>query len=414
MGPEQDAPDLFSRLVGDVESFSIEQRMVHLFLSLGGSLLLLFLPLNVALGLGWEVQVITVALAATFAGLFWALRVRRVAAWVGPPVLLLCSLAVLAYCVIADGSRGPGLLFLLVAGFVTATSSRGPLRIAAALGHVVAVCGVLFLEHRRPDLIGSSYADEGTRLADLALSWSLGFIILVGFGFAMQRGARELTARLQYERARSERLLLNLMPEPIASQLKSNPATLAEFHGEVTVLFADLVGFTQLSATLEPRELVELLDSLFTEFDRVVTAHGLEKIKTIGDAYMAAAGVPDPREDHADAALQAAVDMLEVVERHSGEHALQARIGLHSGPVVAGVIGVWRFAYDLWGETVNTASRMESHGLPGVIQLTESCRTCLRQAWQLEPRDLVEIKGMGAMRTWTLRPPGSDGGGGDP
>ena len=206
------------------------------------------------------------------------------------------------------------------------------------------------------------------------------------------------------ERARSERLLLNILPAPIAERLKASEDSIAEHSDGVTVLFADIVGFTPLSARKTPRALVELLNRIFSEFDTLADAHGLEKIKTIGDAYMAVAGLPEPWPDHAPRAARMAFAMRDAIARVSAEtgEELALRIGLHSGPVVAGVIGRRKFAYDMWGDTVNTASRMESHGLPGAIHCTEATAVLLKGAFQLQPRGAMEIKGKGEMHTFLL------------
>ncbi len=203
---------------------------------------------------------------------------------------------------------------------------------------------------------------------------------------------------------RSEQLLLNILPGPIAQRLKRDPSTIADAYEDVTVLFADLVDFTAYSARRGPRELVDVLNDVFTEFDQLAERLGLEKIKTIGDAYMVVAGLPTPRADHAEAAAEMALAMQEVVARRTlrtGEP-LQLRIGIHSGPVVAGVIGRKKFIYDLWGDTVNTASRMESHGLPGVIQVTADTSARLRDAYELRERGTIQVKGKGEMHTYAL------------
>ncbi len=206
------------------------------------------------------------------------------------------------------------------------------------------------------------------------------------------------------ERARSERLLLNILPAPIADRLKASEESIADQSEGVTVLFADIVGFTPLSARKTPRALVDLLNRIFSEFDALADAHGLEKIKTIGDAYMAVSGLPEPRPDHAARAARMALDMRNATARIAAEtgEPLALRIGLHSGPVVAGVIGRRKFAYDMWGDTVNTASRMESHSLPGAIHCTDATATLLKGAFQLQPRGAMEIKGKGEMRTYLL------------
>jgi len=217
---------------------------------------------------------------------------------------------------------------------------------------------------------------------------------------------REFTATrlLDKERERSERLLLNILPAPIAERLKASGDAIAEHSGGVTVLFADIVGFTPLSASKTPQALVELLNRIFSEIDALADEHGLEKIKTIGDAYMAVAGLPNPWPDHAPRAARMALAMHDVIARVAAEtgEKLALRIGLHSGPVVAGVIGRRKFTYDLWGDTVNTASRMESHGVPGTVHCTEATVALLPGAFQLQARGAMQIKGKGEMRTFLL------------
>ena len=209
------------------------------------------------------------------------------------------------------------------------------------------------------------------------------------------------------ERERSERLLLNILPAAIAERLKTSAESIADHSAEVTVLFADIVGFTPLSANKSPQELVRLLDRIFSAFDALAEKHGLEKIKTIGDAYMAAAGLPERRADHAPAAARMAHDMLAAVARIAEEtgEALALRIGLNSGPVVAGVIGRKKFIYDMWGDTVNTASRMESHGVPGAIHCSENTAVLLRPDFALSARGAISVEGKGDMRTFLLLPP---------
>jgi adenylate cyclase len=206
--------------------------------------------------------------------------------------------------------------------------------------------------------------------------------------------------------ARVEALLLNVLPADVAQRLQSDPNSIADHFDEVSILFADLVDFTPLSSRLDAREVVGFLDRLFTSFDELVDRYEVEKIKTIGDCYMVAAGVPRQRPDHARALASLAIEMRECAKRclsDSGWHDLRLRIGISSGPVVAGVIGRRRFLYDLWGDTVNMASRMESHGTPDEIQIT-------RSTWELldddhfitEPIGRVHVKGKGEIETWRL------------
>ena len=242
-------------------------------------------------------------------------------------------------------------------------------------------------------------------------------VVIVLFALNIAGVATTAYALLQYfvrerERAlaQSERLLLNVLPEPVAARLKERQGTIADDHPSVTVLFADIVGFTPLSERLSASELVSLLDRVFARWDAVAAEHGVEKIKTIGDAYMVAGGVPLPREDHAEAIAEMALAMGPEVARCSAEsgHPLQIRIGIDSGPVVAGVIGRAKFIYDLWGDTVNTANRMESHAAPGTIQVTERAYERMRHRYELRRRGTIEVKGKGPMTAYLLLGPRAD------
>lgn len=210
--------------------------------------------------------------------------------------------------------------------------------------------------------------------------------------------------QLADEREKSERLLLNILPEPIADRLKEGHKSIADGFAEVTILFADLVNFTGLSEKVTPTELVALLNDIFSAFDRLTEKHSLEKIKTIGDAYMVAGGIPNPRKDHLQCVVEMALDMQEEIRKFNAEndYNLNIRIGINTGPVVAGVIGTKKFIYDLWGDTVNVASRMESHGLIGEIQVTEKIYEMLSDRYNFISRGSVQIKGKGEMITYLL------------
>lgn len=220
-----------------------------------------------------------------------------------------------------------------------------------------------------------------------------------------QSQKERVLAALENEQARSEKLLLNILPQSVAKRLKANEIRIADSHPAVTIMFADLVDFTKLSAGLPPAELVDLLSSVFSEFDRLAEKYGLEKIKTIGDAYMAVAGAPNAREDHAHAVADMALEMQDVLVRtaeQSGKK-LMMRIGINSGPVVAGVIGSTKFSYDLWGDTVNLASRMEQSGIPGGIQVTEATYRLLKDDYVLESRGTIPLKGKGEAEAYILK-----------
>lgn len=209
---------------------------------------------------------------------------------------------------------------------------------------------------------------------------------------------------LAAEKEKSERLLLNMLPAPIARRLKAGERPLADRFDEAAVLFADLVGFTPMSETLMPEEVVAMLDELFSKFDEMAEQRQLEKIKTLGDAYMVVGGLPESRPDAAEAVAEMALDMQEVVATYptSSDDSLTLRIGIDVGSVVAGVIGQRKFTYDLWGDTVNTASRMESQGIPGRIQVTPRARERLRHRFRFEPRGPLEVKGKGQMTPFLL------------
>ena len=214
----------------------------------------------------------------------------------------------------------------------------------------------------------------------------------------------EAVRKLGDEKANSDRLLLNILPSPIAERLQNGEQVIVDSFAAVTVLFADIVGFSQLAARLSPNELVRNLNEIFSRFDRLAAEHGLEKIKTIGDAYMAVSGLPERRLDHAERAAAMALAMQEEMLRFAGEtgQSLSIRIGMHSGPVVAGVIGTHKFTYDLWGDTVNLASRMESHGHPSAIQVSEATERLLRDSFHFVTRGRIQIKGQGELLTYLL------------
>ncbi len=215
---------------------------------------------------------------------------------------------------------------------------------------------------------------------------------------------RKTEDALRHARKQSERLLLNILPQAIAERLKKKNTTIAESFEEVTVMFADLVDFTKYSAQTSPTELVEMLNVIFSTFDQLAQQHRVEKIKTIGDAYMAVSGLPTPCSNHAQAIAQMALDMQDAIASYNNTtgKAFKIRIGINSGPVVAGVIGIKKFSYDLWGDTVNIASRMESLGTPGCIQVTSATYERLKDQYLFDQRQSIQVKGKGEMTTYRL------------
>ncbi len=247
-----------------------------------------------------------------------------------------------------------------------------------------------------------------TETADLVRGFELGAVDYVNKPF----NAHELLARvkthltLDHLHRENQRLLLNVLPASIAEQLKQQNGIIAERFDDVSVLFADIVGFTPLSARLSPTELVELLNRVFSGFDELAGRHGLEKIKTIGDAYMVAGGLIEPNPDHLAAMATMALAMHEQVRQMNGASGgLSLRIGLHAGSAIAGVIGIRKFIYDIWGDTVNTASRLESHGAPDRIHVSDVVFQRLQGRFRFEARGTIELKGCGPMQTYFLNAP---------
>ena len=286
---------------------------------------------------------------------------------------------------------------IVVLFFVFAPTRIVDAIVAAALSVIAYMWGAFPLAAVHPGFLGSG----GVVPAAAVVAGAAG-------SYQAERDRRRLfleRRQLAAERAKSETLLLNVLPAEIAERLKSDPSHIADGFAEVTILFADIVGFTDLSARLSPAEVVAMLNRLFTAFDDLAEKHGLEKIKTIGDAYMVVGGLPEARPDHAEAVVAMALgmrDAVAAVAKQTG-YSLKVRIGANSGPVVAGVIGKKKFAYDLWGDAVNTASRMESHGLPGEIQVTEATWARVKDSFELESRGTITVKGKGELAAWFVR-----------
>ncbi|MEM9977847.1 MAG: adenylate/guanylate cyclase domain-containing protein, partial [Cyanobacteria bacterium P01_D01_bin.2] len=278
--------------------------------------------------------------------------------------------------------------------------------------HLISQLGVIIYYFLGNTLMGLQVVTPGIPAASLLLNTFWICCICncsVYFYEKLSRVNFATNRQLLEAQEKSERLLLNILPRPIAEQLKQSSNIIAESFAEVTVLFADIVNFTQLTETQSAANVVDLLNQVFSRFDQLAENHGLEKIKTIGDAYMVAAGLPQPQTNHVSAVAAMAVEMQETLADFNAQTGqdISLRIGIHTGPVVAGVIGLKKFAYDLWGDTVNTASRMESHGIPNGIQISEATYHRLRDSdarYDFRPRGPIVIKGKGPMVTYLLEP----------
>jgi len=348
----------------------------------------------------WAIRAVVLAcLGLVFAATYW----RDFERWMLPTitgVVLVAGLGLIVMMTLAPSPERqlyfPGVMLVVVAGytymklrFVWAVLAAATLWVAYAL------VDVFLRETPLPILVINNLYMFGANLVGMFASYHMELYT-----------RRDFLQRLQIEHKEGQlsRVLLNMLPASIADRLVRGPCTIAERFSTVTIMFTDIVHFTQYSSRVPPEELVAMLNEIFSAFDELVEKHGLEKIKTIGDSYMAAAGLPTLREDHAEAVADFALDMLEVVGRlNTGRaEAIHIRTGIHTGPVVAGVIGTKRFAYDLWGDAVNTASRMESHALPDTIQISRATYEKLRGRYELKRRGVIEVKGKGEMVTYLL------------
>ncbi len=298
----------------------------------------------------------------------------------------------------------PGFFLLALIGLIYCTLAEWVSRRTQWI--LMAACAASFLGML---LYGLTVAP----LAPLPLTWVMifaafnalataGLLLMVALTYRQTVDRAE--AALEAEYAKSEALLHNIMPPAVAERLKQNPDVIVDSHKTVTILFADIVGFTDMAGRATPEALITLLNKTFSRFDALVDEMNLEKIKTIGDAYMVVAGLPAARDDHAEAIARLALAMVAATTEVSREmeEGVQIRIGIHTGPVVAGVIGQKKFAYDLWGDTVNIAARMESHGEAGRIQITADTASYLEEQFDVEPRGEIEVKGKGMMTVFFL------------
>jgi class 3 adenylate cyclase len=345
--------------------------------------------------LGWLHAVYTLAFAALLAGS--AIRPKLF-----PVTSLGIGITAIVVNFIAHGLSGGfqggmwflGWLIMIPLNIFLAGGTRiGVIAFVTCLATFIAAAFLEPVFDTAPDVIPDSVRVLYNTLVLIVIT-SLGFIWSFSF-------VKELDAA----RARADDLLLNILPAPIAARLKREPSTIADGYDEVTVLFADIVNFTALSADADPVDVVSFLNTIFSDFDELTLKHGLEKIKTIGDAYMVAGGLPTPRPDHAEAVVAFGLDMLVAVKRHTAWHdePVQLRVGVNTGPVVAGVIGRHKFIYDLWGDAVNVASRMESNGVSDVIQVTATVKDKLTGQYSFEERPPMFIKGKGKMVTYLIR-----------
>jgi guanylate cyclase len=344
--------------------------------------------------LGWFVAA-TIPLVGAI-NLVVLVRTGRFERYVNVLILMVLLLPAVIEVSLGGLAGASAALVFAFLGPVFALLGLGPRRATVwFVAFVVIVVGVIVLD----PLVSNRITPQPY---PLRLAWyAANLAVPLGITFALLRYS---DIRRRRAEARSEELLTNAIPRSIAARLQHGEERIAESYPETTVLFADLAGFTPWARQTDPVRVVSFLDELFSRFDVLAAEAGVEKIKTIGDAYMAVAGAPEPRADHAAAAIRLARGMLDAVDDagRRRDAPLQLRIGLASGPVVGGVIGHQRILFDLWGDTVNTASRMQSSGIAGRIQVAQSTRDLLRDGYAFEERELVEVKGLGSMTTYLL------------
>lgn len=314
--------------------------------------------------------------------------------------LRLAALETLAHAMVASVVLGlsAGFQLHIVPVLLVGILYRRRLGVLLAVLSAAALCFVLaFGAFGTPITSLSARSSVVLGLANLGMmAGNLSLIMML-----LSETTRRLQAELAREHELSDALLANVLPTSVIERLKLGESTIADAVDDATILFADIVGFTLLASEMRPEALVGLLGDIYSELDRLADQHGVEKIKTVGDAYMVACGVPSPRPDHTEAVASFGLDALRLIEELSERLDVQItlRLGMHSGPVVAGVIGEKKFSYDLWGDTVNTAARMESHGVPGRLQATSSTAQRLVGEFSVSERGVIEVKGKGRMAT---------------
>jgi len=407
-------PVVFQRLAAlgvdetDPEEVRLDKAMLTLVASLLAAMACAWVAIYLAIGLPRSAAIPFVYQICVVASLVWFARTKSIRAI---RMVLLVLMLVLPFALQWSlGGFANGSAVAVWAGITPVLAYLFGVRSWVSLFAFVALLGVSGVFETT--LAGSApHIGSGVRAALFVINGAgpaiVAFLALLYFATERDRTRDALVHEhrlLEAEQARSERLLLNILPAPIAEQLRDGATTIAESQPEVTVLFADIVGFTPLAEDLGAQSLVDLLNEVFVVFDDLAEAAGLEKIKTIGDAYMVVGGLPTPRADHLSAVLELGIEMCNAISEVRTPHGepLQLRIGIDAGPVVAGVIGRRKFSYDVWGDTVNTASRMESHGVLGRVQVTERVARAAWARFDFELRRSVVIKGKGTMTTFLL------------
>ena len=387
-------------LPGDSETRRSQKAISTLLLFSGGILTLFNMVAYLSLGMTTAAAIYAMWIATVLIGGSLILLFPRLWLPIGLAMIIIIMLVSFSAHLISGGFQaGLEAAVWMLLGPISAALFISPrFTIITLLFFMIAVISAAFLEP-----FAQAIAPELT----LATRMQIASVNLIMIGAIATSAVLYLMRQVDHYRRRADDLLLNMLPNSIASRLKESPQTIADSYSAVTVLFADMVGSTPLFSNLEPAEAVDWLNEVFSMFDRLVEKYGLEKIRTIGDNYMVAAGVPTPRADHAQAMALLALDMVRGLQDIPARHGkrMAFRLGINSGPLVAGVIGQTKYHYDLWGDTVNVASRMESHGASGKIHITDATHEYLKNDFECASRGTIPIKGKGEMQTWYLLAP---------
>ncbi len=397
---------LLDRLTGRREGVSLERRVLLLALFLTAVTTALSVGLAVVLGQAPELLILGAVFVLISCAAYYLARFRQAYTLGGALFGLVVLLVVPIGWLFNEGSRGPVLAMHLFGAMVLTIVSPPRLRLATPLAMAAVLGGLLGLEYFRPDLL-VGYDSEAARMTDIVVL--IGGVVYpgsIGLVLYVISNYREARDEAQRERNRSDDLLNSIMPPRVASQLRDAGRYAPEQHNAVSIIFADFEGFTQIAERMSPAELVAELEQVFLAFDEIAEGCGVQRIKTIGDAYMAAAGVPDFTPDHAVRALRCALKMQEWIAARNGSANFdwRMRCGVHSGPVVAGVLGRRRFAYDIWGDAVNVASRVEAAGKAGLVNASGETRLLAGDHFRFESRGSVEIKNRSPVEMYFVHP----------
>lgn len=382
-------------LPGDSETFRTQKALSVILLGVGAATTLINLLTYLTLGMTASALVYGAWILYMLAAALLMLFIPRFFYPIGAAVIFGLMAVALAALVFSGGFQAglESAVWLLLGPISAALFIGRRFTIISLIVYIICVFTAVLLDPFAQSI--APQIPQGARLQIAAGN-------LLMMGIVATAASLYLLGQVDHYRRRADTLLQNMLPAPIAARLKESSETIADGYSAVTILFADIFGSTPLFANLEPAEAVDWLNEVFSMFDDLVEKYGLEKIRTIGDNYMVASGVPVPRKDHAQAMALLALDMIRDLEDIPARHGkrMMFRIGINSGPLVAGVIGRTKYQYDLWGDAVNIASRMESHGEPGKVHISQATYELLKDDFECESRGLIPIKGKGEMETW--------------